>query len=116
MDHQRHLKDINRKYEFIKAYDKEFSIAIMCRVLEVSRSGYYAWLSRPVSRRDRENQRLLGLIRASYLASGGVYGAPRIFLDLREAGETCGKHRVERLMRLHKIRARIGVGSQFSLT
>lgn len=83
---------------------------MMCRTLDVSRSGYYAWLCRPVFPRDRENQRLLALIRASYLASGGVYGASQIFLHLREAGETCGKHRVERLMRLHKIRATPGYG------
>lgn len=108
MDRQRHPRDIRIKHEFIKAHQKEFDIAMMCRVLEVSRSGYYAWLSRPVSKRDRDNQRLVGLIRASYLASGGVYGAPRIFLDLREAGETCSKHRVARLMRLHKIRATPG--------
>ena len=48
---------------------------------------------------------LLTLIRASYAASGGVYGSPRVFLDLREAGETCGKHRVARIMRNHQIKA-----------
>jgi putative transposase len=80
----------------------------MCRALGVSRSGYYEWLRHPVSNRGREDQRLLGLIRASHVASGGVYGAPRIFLDLREAGETCSKHRVARLMRMHKIRANYG--------
>jgi len=48
---------------------------------------------------------LLGLIRASYTASGGVYGAPRIFLDLRETGETCGRNRVARIMRVNKIQA-----------
>lgn len=47
MNRQRYLKDINRKYEFIKAHGKEFNIAIMCRVLEVSRNGYYTWLGRP---------------------------------------------------------------------
>lgn len=48
------------------------------------------------------------LIRASFAASHGIYGAPRVFLDLREAGETCSKHRVARLMRVNKIRARHG--------
>ena len=117
MDRQRHPQGIRIKYKFIKAHQKEFDIAMMCRVLEVNRSGYYAWLSRPVSKRDRDNQRLVGLIRASYLASGRVYGAPRIFLDLREAGETCSKHRVARLMRLHKIRATPGYreGGKLSL-
>lgn len=77
----------------------------MCRLLGVSHSGYYEWLIRPLSNRAIEDQRLLDLIRASYAASSGVYGAPRVFLDLREAGETCGKHRVARIMRCNKIRA-----------
>ncbi len=77
----------------------------MCRVLQVSRSGFYAWLHKPLSDRAIEDQRLLGLIRASHAGSHGVYGAPRVFLDLREVGETCGRHRVARIMRVNKIRA-----------
>ena len=77
----------------------------MCRVLGVARSGYYDWIARPLSDRAIEDQRLLILIRNSYAASGGVYGAPRVFLDLREAGETCGRHRVARIMRINKIKA-----------
>ena len=95
-------------YEFIKANQHCHSVQTMCRVLEVSRSGYYAWLQEPVSHRAQEDARLLRLIRASFAASHGVYGAPRVFLDLREAGETCSKHRVARLMRLNNIRARHG--------
>jgi putative transposase len=52
-----------------------------------------------------EDQWLLARIRAFYAASGGVYGALRIFLSLREASETCSKHRVERLIRSNRIRA-----------
>jgi putative transposase len=74
----------------------------------VARSGYYAWLQTPVSNRAQEDARLLRLIRASFAASHGVYGAPRVFLDLREAGETCSKHRVARIIRLNNIRARYG--------
>jgi putative transposase len=74
----------------------------------VARSGYYAWLNEPVSDRAQEDVRLLRLIRASFLASHGIYGSPRVFLDLREAGETCSKHRVARLMRVNGIRARHG--------
>ena len=105
---QRHPRGVRAKYAFIKAHQNQFRVATMCRVLEVSRSGYYEWLRDPLSDRDRENLRLLGLVRASYAASGGVYGAPRVFLDLREAGETCSKHRVARLMRLHRIKANYG--------
>lgn len=80
----------------------------MCRVLKVSRSGFYAWLHKPLSDRAIEDLRLLELIRASYAASGGVYGSPRVFLDLREAGERCGVHRVARIMRENKIKAILG--------
>lgn len=80
----------------------------MCRVLDVAPSGYYAWLKKPISERDQEDTRLLRLIRASFDRSHGIYGAPRVFLDLREAGETCSKHRVERLMRGNDLRAHGG--------
>ena len=79
--------------------------AVMCRLLDVLRSGFYQWLRHPLSDRALEDQRLLSLIRAAYTASHGVYGAPRIFLDLREAGETCSKHRVARIMRASHIKA-----------
>jgi len=77
----------------------------MCRVLKVARSGFYQWLHRPLSNRAIEDQRLLVLIRTSYAASSGVYGAPRIFLDLREVGESCGRNRVARIMRVNQIKA-----------
>lgn len=80
----------------------------MCRALEIAPSGYYKWLKHPISDRAQEDARLLRLIRASFTASHGVYGAPRVFLDLREAGETCSKHRVARLMRENGLRARHG--------
>jgi putative transposase len=92
-------------YEFIKAHSKQFTVQAMCSELGVAPSGYYAWLQKPISDRAQEDARLLRLIRASFKASHGIYGAPRIFLDLREAGETCSKHRVERLMRENKIMA-----------
>src|SRR5579863_10069257 len=94
-----------RIYEFLKAHSHEYDIKTMCRVLDVARAGYYAWLRKPLSDRAKEDARLLRLIRASYNASHGVYGSTRIFLDLREAGETCSKHRVARIMRANKIRA-----------
>jgi putative transposase len=87
---------IRQTYEFIKANRKRFDVRTMCRVLEVAPSGYYAWLEEPVCQRALEDVRLLRLIRASFAASHGIYGAPRVFLDLREAGETCSKHRVMR--------------------
>ena len=96
---------VRRVYEFIKENRNQYDVKMMCRLLEVTRSGYYAWLNEPISHRAQEAARLLRLICASFVASHGVYGAPRVFLDLREAGETCSKHRVARLMRANKIRA-----------
>lgn len=82
---------VRRKYEFIKSHQYEHSVQMMCQLLDVATSGYYAWLKKPVSDRAREDKRLVRLIRASFKASQGVYGAPRVFLDLREAGETCSQ-------------------------
>jgi putative transposase len=96
---------VRTTYEFIRAHRGTFSVQALCRVLDVAPSGYYAWLQRPLSRRAQEDARLLRLIRASFVASQGISGAPRVFLDLREAGETCSKHRVTRLMREHRLRA-----------
>jgi putative transposase len=101
-------RSVRRKYEFIKANQKKYDTRMMCRLLGVARSGYYVWLRKPNSDRELEDKRLLRLIRASFEASQGVYGAPRVFLDLREAGETCSKHRVARLMRENGIRAQPG--------
>jgi putative transposase len=96
---------VRSAYEFIKAHRTQYSVQMMCRVLEVAPSGYYAWLQQPLSHHAEEDVRLLRLIRASFTASHGIYGAPRVFLDLREAGETCSKHRVARLMREANLRA-----------
>ena len=105
MSNRRRSQGIRVKYAFIKAHRREFDTAVMCRLLDVSRSGFYEWLRKPLSDRALEDQRLLGLIRAAYTASHSVYGAPRIFLDLREAGETCSKHRVARIMRANNMKA-----------
>jgi putative transposase len=96
---------VRATYAFIKAQRTTYSVERLCHVLGVAPSGYYAWLKQPMSNRAQEDARLLRLIRASFVASQGIYGAPRVFLDLREAGETCSKHRVARLMREQRLRA-----------
>src|SRR6185436_12146099 len=96
---------VRTTYAFIKANRKQHSDQEMCRVLGVAQSGYYDWLKEPLSKRALEDARLLKLVRASFVASHGIYGAPRVFLDPREVGETCSKHRVARLMREHQLRA-----------
>ena len=87
------------RFRFIHEHIREFSVRVMCRVLEVSSSGYYAWRSRPESTRSREDRRLRTKIRTFHKRSRGTYGSARIHVDLREDGETCGRHRVSRLMR-----------------
>lgn len=77
----------------------------MCCVLKVSRSGYYAWLGRPESKRTKENRRLLIRIKSVYKKSRKTYGSPRIREALKAEGETCSRKRVERLMADNKIRA-----------
>ena len=78
----------------------------MCRVLGVSRSGYYAWLVRPESERSRRNQSLLSEICLVHHRSRRSYGSPRVTDDLRVSGLCCSEHRVARLMRQHGIRAK----------
>lgn len=91
------------KYRFINEHRREHAVQRMCRLLEVSPSVFYEWVKRPLSVRAIEDQRLLVLIRTSYAASGGVYGQRRVFQDLREIGETCGKQRVARIMKANGI-------------
>lgn len=71
----------------------------MCRVLGVSRSGYYAWLKRLPSAREMANRQLLREIRAIHAEVNGIYGHRRLHAELQELGFACGRHRVARLMR-----------------
>ncbi len=94
------------KCQFIWVWRQRYPVRLLCRVLGVSRSGYYAWCRRPVSRRTQANRRLVVAIRVAHTASRGTYGSPRIYAELRAQGERCGRHRVARLMRQHGIRAK----------
>ncbi|MET2643871.1 IS3 family transposase [Escherichia coli] len=98
-------KGARLQYRFINEHRTVWGVMTMCRVLDVARAGFYAWLHNPVSARDKDNQRLLTLIRDSYSLSGGVYGYRRVHGDLNEIGETCGKNRVGRIMQLNRIKA-----------
>ncbi len=94
------------KYTFIAAHAGQFSVKRMCKVLQVGRSGYYAWAKRHPSTRAQANQALLEMIRAAYQHSRQSYGSPRLHLALRQQGVVCGRHRVARLMRAHGLVAR----------
>lgn len=93
------------RYQFVQQHLGQFSIAALCRVLNVSRSGYYAWRRRDPSERQKEDDTLLVKICSFFENSKGTYGSLRILRDLREQGFTCGKHRVAKLMRQAGLRA-----------
>jgi putative transposase len=80
----------------------------MCRVLGIERSGFYAWLRQPESKRAIEDKRLLGQIKQFWIESGFAYGYRNITKDMRDAGETCGHNRVHRIMRASGIRSQRG--------
>lgn len=87
------------KYAFIAEHRAQFSVQRMCRVLNVTRSGFYAWLGRGASARAQANQALLERIRAVHQDSQSTYGSPRIWIELQRSGVSCGHNRVARLMR-----------------
>jgi putative transposase len=78
----------------------------LCQVLEISESGYYAWLKREPSQRKRDDERLGKLIEDAYQNNRQVYGSPRVHAELKEQGVHCGRKRVSRLMRERGINAK----------
>ena len=87
------------RYACITRRRKQYPVDLMCLLLAVSRSGYYAWRSRPESQRAQDARHLMQAIKRIHAASGGVYGSPRIWAELKEEGYRCGRHKVARLMR-----------------
>jgi len=84
----------------VKANQASYPVAMVCRLLEVSTSGYYAWVKRTPSKRSREDAILSDRIRWIYLRSRSTYGAPRVHEELRDEGVRVGRKRVARLMRV----------------
>lgn len=93
-------------FPFIAKYRGVWPVALICETLGVSRSGFYAWLTRPRGLRAQRHEELSDAIRRSFLDSDRTYGARRVWHDLLAAGVVCGLHAVERLMRLSALRAR----------
>lgn len=93
------------KYQFIKDHREQYRISMMCRVMEVSRSGYYDWFDRPTSHWQKEDQRLLGRIRQIHEQYRCTYGSDKTWQVLRTQGEACGRHRVARLRKDNNIEA-----------
>lgn len=94
------------RYRFIAAEKAYHPVMRLCRLLQVSRSGFYAWQKRKESARTQANEALLEQIRTVYQRFRGVYGSPRIHFELQAQGVACGRHRVARLMRIDRLQAR----------
>jgi len=91
---------------FMHNHRSEFPIALMSEVLEVSRSGYYAWLRHSESKSKQDDKILLQEIHAIYQESHRTYGSPRIYRELKRRGRNHGKKRIARLMRKDGLRAK----------
>jgi transposase InsO family protein len=94
------------RYRAIQEYDRRYSIRLMCRALNVSPAGYYAWRDRPESRRSMQDRTLLSTIRGIHRESRETYGSPSVWDALSKQGHAVGKHRVARLMRQAGLRAK----------
>jgi transposase InsO family protein len=94
------------RYHFIADHQRQFRVTTMCRVLNVSRSGFYAWRMRPPSARSEANAKLLARIRGIHTDSRENYGIVKTWRALTKAGITCGRHRVARLRQAHGIEAK----------
>ena len=96
------------KFAFIEAHAAEYPVRTQCRVLEVSRAGYYAWKERTrvAARRPKRDLGLRVQIRAAFRKSRGTYGSPRVHQELRAEGIRVSRKRVERLMREEGLCAR----------
>ncbi|MDU9407977.1 IS3 family transposase [Pseudomonas sp. zfem001] len=94
------------KFRAIEALAGRYPVAPMCRLLRVSRSGFYAWQQRPPSAREMANRRLSKEIRTIHHEVNGIYGHRRIKAELAAMGHACGRHRVARLMREAGLRVR----------
>ena len=93
-------------FGFIAKHRGIWPISWMCETLDVSRSGFHAWLIRPPSTRTGSDDALGARVRASFLLSDRTYGARRVWHDVLAEGFACGRHKIERLMRVQGLRAR----------
>ena len=96
------------RFAFIQAHARIWRVTTMCRVLEVSRAGYYAWRARPLCERVKTDRVLTAKIREIQRAVKQRYGSPRVHQELRALGFTCGKHRAARLTREAGLAAQPG--------
>lgn len=93
------------KYDFIAQHAQEYPVTRQCAVLEVAVSGYYAWQKAQICPRQQQDQHLLSAIQRIYHQHRGLYGSPRIHVELKKAGWQCSRKRVARLMREAHLRS-----------
>jgi len=94
------------RFAFIAKHRSVWPVAWLCAALDVSRSGFHAWLTRGPSARALVDEALMAKLRASFVASARTYGARRVWHDMLAEGLSCGLHKIERLMRSQALRAR----------
>ena len=94
------------RFAFIAKHRQIWPVSWLCDVLDVSCSGFHAWLNRPTSTREIHDGKLVTAIETSFKASDRTYGARGVWRDVLEDGLACGLHRIERLMRINALRAR----------
>jgi transposase InsO family protein len=94
------------KFTFIAAHTAEFHVTTMCRVLEVKKASYYAWVNRPPSERALEDAELAETIKAIHAKSRRTYGSPRVHEELKAQGKAHGEKRVARIMQEERLRAK----------
>lgn len=94
------------KFQIVAELAGRYPVKDLCQMMRVSRSGYYAWRERRPSRRQRENEQLLGQVKTAYADSRKTYGYRRVYAALLTKGIPCGKHRVRRLMQQHDLKAK----------
>jgi putative transposase len=94
------------KFQFVAEHQHQYPVTLMCQVLEISVSGYYAWCKRPISTHQREDARLAAEIQTIFLDNRQVYGSPRIHAALQARGIRCGRKRVVRLMQALGLQAK----------
>jgi putative transposase len=93
-------------FGFIAKHRGIWPVSWMCDALGVSRSGFFAWLTRAPSARAKSDDAVAARVRHSFLQSDRTYGARRVWRDVLEGGVRCGLHRIERLMRIQALKAR----------
>jgi putative transposase len=97
---------MSHKYQFVAAHASEYPVTMLCRVLGLARSGYYAWRQRSHSARHKRDQQLTSQIQTIFTDSRRTYGSPRVHAELKAQGLHCARKRVARLMRQAQLHAR----------